>query len=233
MLVNVVVDDAKIKAYMDKISPRIAVELRKEIRHQSEEMSKLMKISFLTGGTSFSRLSRRTGTLIKSMGIITPVTGARHGSISGGVHIGGGVPYARVHINRQGTRTTIHAKGKFMTVPYKYGPALTAGGAKRRPGAMDWPTLAYQMTSTGPALVGGKFWPGAKKPISAKTGVGYSSYHTNKTKPVRTGKGYEVYYWLKRQVTVPARVHPEWIVKLRSKFIYQGIKDAISRASKP
>jgi hypothetical protein len=221
MLVNIVVKNTSANVYLDKITPRIAVELRKEITHQATQMANLMKTRFLSGGGSYS-LASRTGTLRKSLGVITAVGGSRSQSVVGGIHIGQGIPYARVHINTANTVTTIHAKGKFLTIPARGGPALTAGGVKKRASALDWPNLAYINTNSGPAFVSGRRVPAGRKRQGPKRPV-----------PIKVGGAYQVYYWLRKSVRVRARVDPAWIVKLSERNIYTGIKDAIARATKP
>jgi hypothetical protein len=227
MLVNLVVDDNKAKIYLDKLTPRIISEVKAELNHQAQEMRNLMQESFLTGGpvgggSYSSRLRVRSGTLRKSLGII-PTTVDKE-RVSTGIHVGGGVPYARVHINKFGTVTTISGH-PWLTVPALGGPAyrgrLGQGGVKYAR-SIDFPHLVYVNIKGHPALVRGEIGPRGKLvPTKVK----------GRIKPVRGGL--EVVYWLLRSVRVPARVHPEWIVNLRSKFIYYGIKEAVARATTP
>jgi hypothetical protein len=227
MFVNIVVDDNKAKVYLDKLSPRIISEVKKELNHQAQEMKNLMQESFLTGGpvgggSYSSRLRVRSGTLRKSLGIISATTdwanSKNANSITAGIHVGGGVPYARVHINKFGTVTTISGH-PWLTVPAlggeAYKGALGQGGVKYAR-SKDFPNLTFAMIGGRPALVRGRISRAAKT--------------AGKIVPMRPIK---VVYWLLRSVRVPARVHPEWIVNLRSKFIYYGIKEAVARATTP
>jgi len=216
MLVNIVVKDDKAQIYLDKLGPRIISEVKAELNHQAEEMKNLVLTQFLTGGPGANRLRVRSGTLRKSLGLIKATTNWANSrsanSIVAGIHVGGGVPYARVHINRAGTVTTISGH-PWLTVPKDGGQAYASGGQGRirYSRSMDFPHLIYAVIGGQPALIRGKIGP------------------RGKLVPIR-GKP-QVVYWLKKTVKVPARVHPEVIVNMRAKFIYYGIKEAVARAT--
>lgn len=215
MLVNIVVDDNKAKVYLNKLTPRIISAVKKELNHQAQEMSNLMKTQFLTGGPGTNRLRVRSGTLRKSLGVISAQTNWANSrnanSIVAGIHVGGGVPYARVLINKAGTMTTVTGR-PWLTVPPDGSPAYTKGGEgrKRYARSIDFPHLVYVQLGGHPALIRGKIGP------------------RGKLVPIR-GRP-QVVYWLRRSVKVPAKIHPEMIVNLRSKFIYYGVKNAVAKA---
>jgi len=222
MLGKIVVDDNKVTVYLERLVPGIISKVKAELNYQAREMKDFVKEAYLTGGPGDHRLRVRSRTLLRSLGVISATTNwaskKSANSIVAGIHVGGGVPYARVHINKPGTVTTIHGK-PWLTVPQLGGAAykksLGQGGIKHSR-SIDFPHLVYMQLRGQPALVAGK--------------IGLRG----KLVPIRTGGkgggGVRVVYWLKKSVQVRARVHPEWIVKLRRKFIYSGIKEAIAKA---
>ena len=222
MLGKIVVDDNKVTIYLERLVPGIISKVKAELNYQAREMKDFVKEAYLTGGPGDHRLRVRSRTLLRSLGVISATTNwaskKSANSIVAGIHVGGGVPYARVHINKPGTVTTIHGK-PWLTVPQLGGAAykksLGQGGIKHSR-SIDFPHLVYMQLRGQPALVAGK--------------IGLRG----KSVPIRTGgkggRGVRVVYWLKKSVQVRARVHPEWIVKLRRKFIYSGIKEAIAKA---
>ena len=222
MSIEVKADFNKVIVYLDKLVPGIISKVKAELRYQSNEMKDFVKEAYLTGGPGDYRLRVRSRTLLRSLGVITATTNRAENksvhSMVGGIHVGGGVPYARVHINKPGTVTTIYGK-PWLTVPQLGGPAykksLGQGGIKHSR-SIDYPHLVYMMIRGQPVLVAGKIGTRGKLVPLRAMGKG--------------GRGVRVVYWLKRSVRVRARVHPEWIVKLRRKFIYSGIKAAVAKA---
>ena len=222
MFANIKVEDNKLTVYLDRLVPGIISKVKTELNYQAREMRDLVAEQFLSGGPSDSRLRVRSRTLLRSLGVISATTDwatkRSANSIVAGIHVGGGVPYARVHINKDPTITTIVGK-PWLTVPQLGGPAykksLGQGGAKYS-SSMDYPHLVYMNLGGHPALVAGKIGPRGKLVPLQAMGKG--------------GRGVRVVYWLKKSVQVRARVHPEWIVKLRRKFIYSGIKGAVAKA---
>ena len=222
MSVEAKADFGKVIVYLDKLVPGIISKVKAELNYQSREMKDFVKEAYLTGGPGDHRLRVRSRTLVRSLGVISATTDwatkKSANSIVAGIHVGGGVPYARVHINKPGTVTTISGK-PWLTVPQLGGPAykksLGQGGLKHSR-SIDYPHLVYMMIRGQPVLVAGKIGTRGKLVPLRVMGKG--------------GRGVRVVYWLKRSVRVRARVHPEWIVKLRRKFIYSGIKGAIAKA---
>lgn len=222
MYVNIKADVNKVSVFVEKLVPGIISKVKAELTYQAKEMKNLMAESFLTGGPSSSRLRVRSRTLLRSLGVITAQTNWANkksaNSIVAGIHVGGGVPYARVHINRPGTETTIVGR-PWLTIPQLGGPAYKKSlgqGASKYSRSIDYPHLVYMNLRGHPALVAGKIGTRGKLVPLQAMGKG--------------GRGVRVVYWLKKSVKVRARVHPEWIVKLRSKFIYYGVKDAVAKA---
>jgi|WetSurMetagenome_2_1015567.scaffolds.fasta_scaffold00825_18 hypothetical protein len=222
MLRNISVEDNKVTVYLDKLVPGIISKVKAELNFQAKEMRDFVREAYLTGGPGDHRLRVRSRTLVRSLGLIKAETNwastKSANSIVAGIHVGGGVPYARVHINKPGTVTTIHGK-PWLTVPQLGGPAYKKSlgqGAAKYSRSIDYPHLVYMVIRGQPALVAGKIGTRGKLVPLKAMGKG--------------GRGVRVVYWLKRSVQVRARVHPEWIVKLRRKFIYSGIKGAVASA---
>jgi hypothetical protein len=203
-MISVKVDNSKINIYLDKLTPQIMNAIEKEIVVQSQGLVDFMKVNYLRGGPSESKLAVRTGLLWKTASTI-PATKSED-RIIGGMSVGDGVPYAKVHVNDYGKITTITAKGKMLTIPL--GPARTAGGASRRANAMAW--------GTGK---GGLF------PWKSKT--------SGRSFLVKAeGKKIIPYFALVRSVKVRARVDPSMVLKVRQRKIVAGIESAIKAAIK-
>lgn len=202
-MISVKVDSSKISIYLDKLTPAIMRAIEGEIRVQSQGLVDFMKTDYLTGGTSASKLAVRTGHLRRSVALIPTIKS--EDKVMGGMGVGEGIPYAKVHINDFGKVTTISAKGKLLTIPM--GPARTAGGASSRANAESW----------GRGKGGLFAW---KSP-------------TGKQYLVKAqGKKIIPYFALVRSVQVKARVDPSLVLKAREQKIVSGVKAAISSVMK-
>jgi hypothetical protein len=222
MLTNIRAEDNNVTVYLEKLVPGIISRVKAELNYQAREMKDFVKEAYLTGGPGPHRLRVRSRTLVRSLGVISASTNwatkKSADSIVAGIHVGGGVPYARLHINKPGTVTTITGN-PWLTVPQLGGPAYKKSlgqGAAKYSRSIDYPHLVYMMIGGKPALVAGKIGTRGKLVPLKAMGKG--------------GRGVRVVYWLKKSVQVRARVHPDWIVKLRRKFIYSGVKEAVAKA---
>jgi len=197
------IEDGKVNIFLNNMTTGILKAITGEIKNQSQLLGDFMKTRFLSGGSN-SSLAVRTGLLRKSLKV--EPTEQQGDSIVGGISVGEGVPYSRVHINRFGTETTITSSGKMMTIPI--GPALTAAGASKKANAESYGRGA-----------GGLF------PFKSK-----SSGRVFLVKSVGKGKGSRLipYFILTRSVKIKARVDPDAVLKLRERNIVEGLKQAIT-----
>lgn len=201
-MISVKLESNKLNVYLDKLTPNIMRAIESEIKVQSQGLVDFMKMNYLRGGPSESKLSVRTGLLWKSASVIQ--TTKSENKVVGGMGVGSGVPYAKVHVNDYGKITTITAKGKMLTIPL--GPARTGAGASKRANAESW--------GRGK---GGLF------PWKSKT--------TGKSYLVKAeGKKIIPYFALVRSVNVRARVDPGMILKIRQRKIVAGVEQAITKA---
>lgn len=196
-MIDIKVDDGQLKIYLDKFNSRVLDAIKKEIGIQSLLLKDYVVVNHLRGGTSADKLGVRTGLLWKSAHVLEPKYAGE--GIEGGMGVGGGVPYAKVHINKSGVSTTIRSKGKLLTIPV--GPANTKGGASRRAGARSWPDLFFVKSRQGNKLL-------------VKKGAGDNLIP---------------YFVLKDSVTIKSRVHPELILQKMAPKIIEGIKTAVER----
>jgi hypothetical protein len=208
---NVTVDDSNVLLFFDFKSRRMVQYVKQGIQRAGIETASYVKVRHLTGGTTEDRLGVRTGILHASAHGLKPVEfGDRiiGGAGMGGPRGGGQLVYAPVHINREGTKTTITPKrAKLLAVPFR-----------------SW------QSRTGPTGYG---WQRQESPKNYPRGF----FFKMKTKNNRTmlvhaeGKGKNVklypYFMLLPSVTVPARVYPERVAMVRRRYIVRTIRDEL------
>jgi len=134
-------------------------------------------------------------------GMLSKSTVAESTKIEGGKIFGGvrfGSKYAKVHVGPRGQSTVITAKpGHALAIPV--GDALTPSGVIKRSSPLDYGNELTLIKRAGHA------------PILARV----------------TGKAVYPMYVLKRSVTVPARVHPEDIMRATFPKIVEGFSRVI------
>jgi hypothetical protein len=203
---NVKIDSDKLTIYIDKVTPAILKVIQDEINIQGGLLADYINRVYLrTGGGGSSTLASRSGLLSRSLKAL-PATIVSGDVVQGGIQVGAGVPYSRVHINAEGTSTTIKKKNKYLTIPV--GPALTKGGSTRKANARAFPDLfVWKNKKTGQRLL-----------VRSVKGVGKGSSE-GKLIP---------YFILKDSVTIRSRVHPELILRERAVSIRSGLEKAIA-----
>lgn len=115
------------------LSRPVRLGLIKGMTEASAKLTSEVQNKHLRGGTSSSRLRRRSGRLAsETRAVRTRLDGQK---IKGGFKIG--VFYASTHFGPKGKVTTIKPKSsRFLTIPLP--PALTAGGRPKKKSAREW-----------------------------------------------------------------------------------------------
>ena len=180
---------------LEKAGKNLKIKLGKIILKRSKLLATYVKTQFMVGGTTPTKLARRTGDLISSTDWL-PIT-TTGDTIEGGMKFG--TKYAITHVGPKGSKFTIKAKpGKFLAIPLK--AALTgAGVAKGRPRDESlWGETFIRSVKgegKGQAIIFGK----AKWVSGQKMGV-----VKGKIVPL---------FLLVKQVKVPRRIFPLTILK--------------------
>ena len=220
---NVTVDDSKVTLFVDFSSRRMVQYVKNGVNKAGVETAAYIKTRHLTGGTTEDRLGVRSGLLRRSAHGMKPVEiGDR---IRGGAGIGGSLVYAPIHINYEGHKSVITAKGSgSLAIPLRGFGSRTGDigyGAVKRPSPRDYPAgfLVPFKTKKGNMLLVHKTWSkgtkgrsGGSKGAAGKFAIGGKCTITP-------------YYLLKKSVTVPARVYPERVAIVRRRYIVETIKN--------
>jgi ribosomal protein L16/L10AE len=171
--------------------------LKLSMNYQSYLLTRYIQARHLRGGTTKTRLKRRTGHLARST--VPIIAKEKGGFIIGGTQFG--TKYAPVHVgaeDREPVRITPKKAGiKYLAIPLP--PALTKVGAKRLVKTRDFPDMEYRKKK-------------GRDPV-----MGYSS---------GSGK-FTPYFALKKEVTIKTRVFPEAIINMKKEDIRKGIKKDI------
>lgn len=223
---NIKVDDSKVTLFVDFANRRMVQYVKQGITKAGVETAQYIKVRHLTGGTTSDRLGVRTGLLRKAAHGLKPIESGDR--VIGGAGLGDGLVYAPVHINREGTKTTITPKNsKYLTVPFRSWQSRSGSmgyGPVKRPSARDYSKgfLRVIKTKSGKLMLAHVTWSkGTKK---KKGAFGKSAYGGSRT--------VVPYYMLLKKVVVPARVYPERIAIVRRRFIVETIKNEMVKALK-
>lgn len=206
---NIKVDDSKVTLFVDFANRRMVQYVKQGITKAGVETAQYIKVRHLTGGTTSDRLGVRTGLLRKAAHGLKPIESGDR--VIGGAGLGDGLVYAPVHINREGTKTTITPKNsKYLTVPFRSWQSRSGSmgyGPVKRPSARDYSKgfLRVIKTKSGKLMLAHVTGPKGKKTIVP-------------------------YYMLLKKVVVPARVYPERIAIVRRRYIVETIKNEMMRA---
>ncbi len=148
-------------------------------------------------------VAQRSGKLARSV-TIYPTRGIGLGTVTGGVSIGKGVPYAGVQVGPAGQTTTIFPKtAKSLAIPLS--SAMTGRGVVRAPYSQG------NLMQFSPRLFRGR---GSGKDIL------FIKQSRDSIIPM---------FVLRKSVRVPARVHPEEIVNLHGPVVQQNLVHTINQ----
>ena len=186
----------KLKKELFKIQGKLLTETKKVFNKNSDLLQTRMRQNYLQGGTTGSRLKKRSGRLAAS---VKPIN-ARviKGGLIAGIKLG--TTYAGVHIGKRGTKTTIRSKsGGYLKIPL---PAVQTGAGVSQPSEAYHVTDTYFTTS---GVVENAF------PKMSKKGnlilFGYKKYQKGAKAGQTHGKLIPLFV-LKKSVTIPTRVDP-------------------------
>lgn len=163
--------------------PKIATdELLKVIHRNSILLATHLKDDVLTGGITPSKLAVRSGKLRNSVRALKPRMTAT--KINGGIVFG--TNYASTHVGKKGSKTTITAKDGYLTIPLD--AMKTRAGASRGSAHGAWVKGHYQDTFVKNSKAGNLILFGK---------------NDKKITPL---------FVLKKQVKIPARIHPSELI---------------------
>lgn len=195
---NVTVDTKKAESFLTMMFNRVSVAHVTSVVAQrmtaiSHELTDVVRSNYLR-----TILKERTGNLVKNTVAIPTTTTANR--VVGGVDIGKGLVYTRVHVGPEGQVTTIRPKtAKSLTIPLP--PALGPQGVKKYPSAWQYADLF---------------------PITSKAG--------NRLLVQKEGDTLIPFFLLVQQVQIKARIHPEQILYSRYNWIVSELYNAVKGA---
>jgi hypothetical protein len=176
-----------------------------------------LKQEKFTGGTTADRLATRSGLLKASVKAV--VVSETPQGIEGGVAFG--TVYSRPHIGPKGQVTTIKPKkGKYLTIPLD--AAKTPAGVARGSAMFGpWGDTFVAKTKSGNLIIFGR------KKMYKDVKVGGT--RVKGLSVMKMGRDVVPLFLLKKEVKIPARIHPEdivgWIApKLIKEFKDKGIE---------
>jgi hypothetical protein len=185
-----------LESKLDQVQPNLARKVIKQLDIESRWLQRYIREQHMTGPTSESAVSARSGTLRASvMALKAEIQGE---SIRAGVSMGGPTPsgaYVRVHVGPRGQMTSIVPRySNWLTIPLA--AAKTAAGVAKSAYALKgpWGDTFVRRSKAGNLIVFGKL-----------------AY----TKGARAGQTHgEIVplFVLKKMVRIPARIHPEEII---------------------
>lgn len=200
-MAEVTIDTKAANQAIMKVQPVVMQEIRRIFSAEAAEMAGYIKSEYMTGGTTASKLKVRTGKLRASVrSLKNRVVGT---TISGGVGIG--TVYGRVHIGPSGQETVIKPKQKkYLTIPLP--AALTKAGVTKG-SAMSgvWGETFVAKTKKGNLIIFGQYLFQKGKKAGQAAG---------KLVPL---------FLLRKEVTVPARIHPEDIIEWEKPKMVQAL----------
>lgn len=187
----------QVQEKIKKIPQKLVSEIRRIFTVHSRLMLSYVRKEHLTGGTTDTRLKRRSGFMNASTKI-EPTIHAM-GIVNAGISFG--AKYARVHVGPKGQVTTIRPKSaKMLTIPLP--AAQTRAGVLRAPArSSHWGNTFIQRSKAGNLIIFGQ--KVNQKGQSAGEATG----------PIVP------LFLLKPQVKVKARIHPEGIITHARKMI--------------
>ena len=121
----------KLKKELKKVQGKLLTDAKKVLNKNSTLLASYTRQNFMQGGTTSTRLRKRSGRLAAS----TKPIKARSvkGGLAAGIRVG--TTYAGVHIGRPGKTTTIRPKrGKYLAIPLDAAKTKKAGVARGGPG---------------------------------------------------------------------------------------------------
>lgn len=200
-------NNKEIKIKFDKLKKAALINLKKVIASDQRVFVSYMRDRFLRGGTTETRLRRRSGHLARSLQAQPVEIKGTH--VEGRVTIG--TAYSRVHVGPKSQETTIRSKrpGGYLTIPIKDSPIMTKAGVVK--------ATAKELMSGAAGLPFGRTF--------IYKGIIYGSQRITKGPKIgKYTKQLIPLFILKKQVKIPSRVHPEIFLPWIEKQIVNDLK---------
>jgi len=181
------------------------------INRNAIALQRYVRAEKLSGGTTADRLAVRSGKLRASIKLLkTEIT---EDGVEGGISLGGGLRYGRVHIGPRGQVSVIKPKhGKYLTIPLEAAKAGKGGQGPGRGSARGGP---WGETFVGKSKAGNLIIFGRLRITKGKR-VGELR---SRIVPL---------FLLKKQVIIRARIHPEELIAwIKPKMIEDFLKGGI------
>lgn len=198
-------NDNEVNIKLEKLKKAALINLKKVIAADQHVFISYMRTTFLRGGTTATKLRRRSGHLARSLQA-QPVETKGTG-VEGRITVG--TVYSRVHIGPKGQVTKIpkHSGGKWLTIPIPWSPIMRKDGTVKATAA-ELKTGAAGLPFTKTIV------KKSKKGNLIIWGVQQTTKGSNIGKE---SGGLVPLFLLRKQVKVKSRVHPEiflpWIEK--------------------
>lgn len=192
---NIESNENEIRLKFDKLKKAALINLKKVIALDQRVFISYMRTTFLRGGTTDTKLRRRSGHLSRSLQA-QPVE-TKGTQVEGRITIG--TAYSRVHIGPKGQITKIQPKNKkWLTIPLE-AAQTKAGVLKGSALSGIWGNTFFATSKKGNLILFGK------RVLQKGPNIGQT---TGNIMPL---------FVLKKEVKIPSRVHPEiflpWIEK--------------------